>query len=263
MQTCTWPTSAALASKKHLTILSKAIRRMSRYTVLSKWTHLMLDRALLMRHKNANLHLTEKRSTGIEKAAQNPEQSNEADENNITHLRLDRVRHKDANPRSASKKQLRILSKAIRRMSRYLFIENRSTYLRLDRALLMRHTRMQTCTLSRSAALASKKQLRTEQSNQADVYSCIENKIDTFKGTAGVPQGCKPAVDQEVRRWLPQSSSVSARCHGMCSADASQGCKPAIGQEVQRWLLKAAQFPEQSNQPNVTICLFIEKKRHI
>ena len=73
----------------------------------------------------------------------------------------------------------------------------------------------------------------------------------------------KPAVDQEVRRWLPHSSSVSAGCHGIClsktvyifkaqqvSADAPQGCKPALGQKVRRWLLKSSS--EQSNQPDVT-----------
>ena len=44
------------------------------------------------------------------------------------------------------------------------------------------------------------------------------------RGSADAPQGC------EVRRWLPQSSSVSAGCHGICSADAPQGCKPALDQ---------------------------------
>ena len=41
--------------------------------------HLRLDRAQLMRHKDANLHLTKKCGTGFQKAAQNPEQSNQAD----------------------------------------------------------------------------------------------------------------------------------------------------------------------------------------
>ena len=52
-----------------------------------------------------------------------------------------------------------------------------------------------------------------EQSNQADVKLVTENKMDTFKarqGSADAPQGCKLALGQEVRRWLPKSSSVSA-----------------------------------------------------
>ena len=66
-----------------------------------------------------------------------------------------------------------------------------------------------------------------EQSNQADDLVIKKNG---HRGPADAPQGCKPALDQEVRRWLPQSSSVSAGCHGICSADAPQGCKPALGQ---------------------------------
>ena len=67
-----------------------------------------------------------------------------------------------------------------------------------------------------------------EQSNLADVYLVI--KKNGHRGSADALQGCKPALDQEVRRWFPQSSSVSARCHGICSADAPQGCKPALDQ---------------------------------
>ena len=121
MQTCTWPRSAALASKKQLRILSKAIRRMyiwlsrkmdtgARHKDANRLTkkcgagfhkaaeyqpdvtvfvqlmrhkdanlhlakHLRLE--LSMRHKDANLHLTKKCGTGFQKAAQNPEQSNQ------------------------------------------------------------------------------------------------------------------------------------------------------------------------------------------
>ena len=85
-------------------------------------THLRLDRALLMRQKDANLHLAQKCGAGFQKAAQNL-----------------------------------ILSKAIRRMPRYLFIENNSTYLRLSRALLMGQSANLHLT---NKCGASKKQLR-------------------------------------------------------------------------------------------------------
>ena len=68
------------ASKKHLSILSKATSRMSQCICLSrKLTHLRLDRALLMRQNDANLRLTKNCGTGFQKAAQNPDQSNQAD----------------------------------------------------------------------------------------------------------------------------------------------------------------------------------------
>ena len=88
MQTCTWPRSAALASKKQLRILSKAIRRM--YICLSRttWTHLRLDKAPLMRHKDANLHLTKKCGACFHKAAQY--------QPDVT-IFVQLMRHKDAN----------------------------------------------------------------------------------------------------------------------------------------------------------------------
>ena len=53
MQTCCWPRSEALASKKQLRILSKAIRRMLRYLfVENRSTYSRLDGALLMRQKH-------------------------------------------------------------------------------------------------------------------------------------------------------------------------------------------------------------------
>ena len=67
MQTCTWPRSAALASKKQLRILSKASRRMYICLSRTKWTHLRLDKAL---HKDTNLRLTKKCGAGFHKAAQ-------------------------------------------------------------------------------------------------------------------------------------------------------------------------------------------------
>ena len=161
----TWPRSAALASKKQLSLLSKAIRRMSRCLFIeNKSTHLRIDRALLMRQKDANLHLAKKCGAGFQKAAQKPEQSNLADvtiylfiENNIqiSGLTALLMRHKDAN--------LRLTKKCFQKQSGgcYGICLSRAKVhiLRLDRALLMRHTRMQTCTWPRSAALASKKQL--------------------------------------------------------------------------------------------------------
>ena len=55
-----------------------------------------------MRHKDANLRLTKKSSTGFRKAVQNPEQSVMVFvyQKHCTYLRLDRallMRHKDAN----------------------------------------------------------------------------------------------------------------------------------------------------------------------
>ena len=48
-------------------------------------------------------------------------------------------------------------------------------------------------------------------------------KKNGHRGSDDAPQGCKPALDQEVRCWLPQPG-----CRGICSADAPQGCKPAL-----------------------------------
>ena len=51
-------------------------------TCLRNWPvyiYLRLDRALLMRQKDTNLHLTKKRGAGFQKAAQYTEQSNQPD----------------------------------------------------------------------------------------------------------------------------------------------------------------------------------------
>ena len=111
-------------------------------------------------------------------------------------------------------------------MSRYLFIENKSTYFKARQG--------SADAPHKDANLHLAKKCGTpEQSNQADVYLVTENTMDTFKarqGSADAPQKCNPALDQEVRRWLPQSSSVLIGCYCICSADAPQGCKPALGQ---------------------------------
>ena len=102
MQTCTWPRSAALASKKQLRNLSEAIRRM--YIWLSRK---MDTGALLMRHKDANLRLTKKCGAGFHKAGQyQPDvmvfvqlmRHKDASLRLTKHLRLElSMRHKDAN----------------------------------------------------------------------------------------------------------------------------------------------------------------------
>ena len=128
--------------------------------------------------------------------------------------------------RSAFKKQLRILGKAIRRMSRYLFTRTTVHILRLDRSLLMRHTRMQTCTWPRSAALASKKQLRILSKAIRRMYIWLSRKWT--QGPCSYATRCKLCLTKKCGAGF--HSSVSAGCHGICSADAPQGCKPALDQ---------------------------------
>ena len=114
-------------------------------------------------------------------------------------LRARLMRHKDANlrrwlPKSSS-------------VSAVFVYRNQSTYLRLDRALLMRH---------KDANLHLAKKCGTgfqKATSQMSLYNySLSRNIDVLKarqGPAGVPQGCKPALGQEVRHWLLKSSSAS------------------------------------------------------
>ena len=114
-------------------------------------------------------------------------------------------------------------------------------HLRLDRAQLMRHK-------DANLHLAKKCGTGFQKAAQYQPY-CLSKPLYIFKarwGTADAPQGCKPALDQEVRHWLPKSNQPDvtnyifvflSRNIDICkarrgTADAPQGCKPALDQDV-------------------------------
>ena len=161
-----------------------------------------------LRHKGANLRLTKKCGAGFHKAAQYQPDVTVFVQlmrcKDTKHIRLDRaqlMRHKDAN--------LHLTKKCFQKAAQYqpYVHRNQSTFLRLDRALLMRH---------KNANLHLTKQCGTgfqKAISRMSLYICfLSRNIDIFRarqGPAGAPQGCKPALDQEVRHWLLKSSSDS------------------------------------------------------
>ena len=140
-------------------------------------------------HKDANLHLAKKCDAGFQKAAQNPEQSNQAvfwlPRTKWTHLRLDRallMRHKDANLRLTKKcgagfhKATKYQPDLMRHKAAILHL---TQHLRLDRAQLMRHKDANLHLTKRCGTGFQKAAQNSEQSNQAGVtaYLFMENNM--------------------------------------------------------------------------------------
>ena len=73
------------------------------------------------------------------------------------------------------------------------------TYLRLDRAQDANLHLTKKCGTGFQKAAQNCEQRRTKWT-----------QFKARQGSADAPQGCKPALGQEVLRWLPQSNSVSA-----------------------------------------------------
>ena len=77
------------------------------------------------------------------------------------------------------------------------------------RAQLMRH-KDANLHLTKKCALASKKQLS---------IICQSKLVHIFKarqGSADAPQGCKPALGQEARHWLPKSNQPDFTIYLLC-----------------------------------------------
>ena len=200
MQTCTWSRSAALASKKQLRILSKAIRRMYIWLPRTKWTHLRLDRALL---KDANLHLTKKFGAGCHGVCSADAPQSQGCKPALGQAFKARQTSADAPQgcKLALDQEVALASKKQLSISRICLLK--PVYLRLDRALLMRH---KDAHLTKKCGTGFQKAI-----SRMSLYICfcIERNIDIFKaqqGPVGAAQGCKPALGQEVRHWLLKSS---------------------------------------------------------
>ena len=122
--------------------VSKAIRV---FVYREQKAYLRLDRALLIRQKDANLHLTKKCGTGFQKAAQNPEQSSQADVTVFVYREqqyIFKARQGSADApgcKPAPDQQVRRFHNAAQNPEQNICLSRAKwTHLRLDRALLMR-----------------------------------------------------------------------------------------------------------------------------
>ena len=86
-----------------------------------------------------------------------------------------------------------------------------------------------------------------QKAAQYQPYLSIETSLHIREGSADAPQGCKPAVGQEVRHWLPKSNQPDVTIYLFLSRNIdilkarqgpADGSKPALDQEVRHWLLK-------------------------
>ena len=177
------------------------------------------------RHKDANLHLTKKCGTGFQKAAQNPEQSNRRMSRYLTCLRLGRallMRSGTGFQKAAQNPE------QSNQADVYLFLENKMDTFKARQGSADAH-------LTRCGTGFQKAAQNPEQSNQADVYLFLENKMDTFKAR----QGSADAALASTKRHKDANLHLTKKC----------------GTGFQR----AAQNPQQSNHPDVTVSLFFQE----
>ena len=183
--------------------------------------HLRLDRAQLMRHKDANLHLTKNCGTGFQKAAQNPEQSNQADATVIVYREPHNIFKAWQGSADAPECKPALDEQVRFQKQSNCLSRTKWTHLRLDGSADAPHKDANWHLTKKCGTGFQKAAQNPEQSNQADVYLVTENKMDTFKARQGSAEGYAN---------LHLTKKRGAGCHGVCSADAPQGCKPALDQ---------------------------------